>query len=197
MIAQAAVQGGRNQSGMTSAVIGALTLDRCLSAHRTLMDRDIRGLAGSFHRALARRHRVPWALATATDLRVTGACDGRTRGALSLRQRYLTRVAGLGVRSSGVRIAFLEVLSLVHSPWRLLLPPIALQVMLDGVVRPSRTRPAPADAPDGPVGLAPRATEGSALGLPTPLPDVHALQGTPDGHAGRGAADLASTVTAG
>jgi 2-polyprenyl-6-methoxyphenol hydroxylase-like FAD-dependent oxidoreductase len=158
------------QQGMTSAVLGALTLDRCLSAHRTMMDGDIRGLAARFHRALARRHRVPWALATATDLRVTGAGDGRTRGALSLRQRYLTRVAGLGVRSSRARVAFLEVLNLVRSPWRLLLPPIALQVMLDGVVRPNRTGPARAGSPGGPVGLSPRTTEEQALGIADATP---------------------------
>ena len=49
----------------------------------------------------------------------------------------------VGVRSSAGRVAFLEVLNVVRSPLRFLLPPIALQFILDCIGRSERRVPQP------------------------------------------------------
>src|SRR5262249_37147443 len=59
--------------GMAKAALGAMTLRECLSQCR---DRDLSGLPHRFQRKLARVNASPWALATASDIRVPGVEGG-------------------------------------------------------------------------------------------------------------------------
>jgi 2-polyprenyl-6-methoxyphenol hydroxylase-like FAD-dependent oxidoreductase len=103
--------------GMTTAAIAAVSLDRCLSVHRSSRGpRDLNGFARCFLKELGRINRAPWALATGQDYRYRGTQGASVTRKTKFMNWYMDHVFQLGTRNAAVRRRFLEVQQMVKSP---------------------------------------------------------------------------------
>ncbi len=122
--------------GMTTAALGAETLEACLREHRRRhLDGDLKGLARSFQRKLAATNKAPWMLATGEDFRVRGVEGGKPNAANRFMHRYMDRVLELSTEDASVRLALLEVFNLLKPPPAILRPSIAAKVLRRVVTR--------------------------------------------------------------
>jgi flavin-dependent dehydrogenase len=113
--------------GMSTAALGAVTLDECL---RRFGSDSPDGLAGHFQKQLAKANRRAWLLATGEDYRYTEA-EGLPPGRFTrVMHRYLDRVTALSTRSPAARVRLLEVLHLVRSPMSLFSPEMVLRSLV-------------------------------------------------------------------
>lgn len=118
--------------GMTTAAMGAETLEECLAEHR---DGDFAALSRRFQKKLAKVNAGPWLLATGEDFRVRGTEGGKAGLSTRLAHRYVDRVLELSLRDLGVRYTFLEVFGMLKPPTALFGPAIAAKVMREALFR--------------------------------------------------------------
>jgi 2-polyprenyl-6-methoxyphenol hydroxylase-like FAD-dependent oxidoreductase len=127
--------------GMTTAAVGAETLDACLRKQRLRRPAgDLDGLARRFQRALARRNADAWMFSTGEDLRfptTTGMTAGRV---LRAQHRYLDRIEAASTRDPAVGDVYVRAFGMLERPTALFRPR-----MVAAAVRAGRAavRPAP------------------------------------------------------
>lgn len=116
--------------GMTTAVLGASTLDECLHQQQQYRpDGDLTGLAKRFQKKLAKINAIPWLLATSEDYRYRGT-EGEPPSLLTqLMHRYMDRVVQLTTNHTDVRLALLEVMHMLKPPATLFQPRIVIPVL--------------------------------------------------------------------
>ena len=110
--------------GMTTAALGAITLDRCLKQSQLP-----KGFPLRFHKQLAQILKTPWLMATGEDSRwstTVGAKPGRSDRWV---QKYLDRVTVLMQDNPVLLKTFAEVVHMVKPPTVLFAPNIVLQVL--------------------------------------------------------------------
>ncbi len=115
---------------MTTAALGALTLDKCLHQQRQYRpDGDLTGLARRFQKKLAKINAAPWLLATSEDYRYRGT-EGQPPSLLTrLMHRYMDEVLQLTINNADVRLALVEVIHMLKPPATLFQRRIAIQVL--------------------------------------------------------------------
>jgi 2-polyprenyl-6-methoxyphenol hydroxylase-like FAD-dependent oxidoreductase len=122
--------------GMTTAALGALTLDQCLT--KCLTTNQQQRLTPAFQKQLARVIATPWMMATAEDGRWHTTTGPRPKGVTRLVQRYMDQVIRLAVKRPALFRAFAHVIHLVEPPTTLFRPDIVAQVAassLNGLLR--------------------------------------------------------------
>ncbi|KOP25400.1 2-polyprenyl-6-methoxyphenol hydroxylase-like oxidoreductase [Hapalosiphon sp. MRB220] len=103
--------------GMTTAALGALTLDKCLSQKLySNPDRNLIGLPQYFQKQLSKVIAVPWLMTTGEDLRWHTTEGKRPNFKTQLMQRYLEQVLLLQSESADIHKTFLEVMHMVKPP---------------------------------------------------------------------------------
>lgn len=103
--------------GMTTAALGALTLDECLNKQLSRhADGNLVGLSQSFQKQLSKIIAVPWLMATGEDFRWNTTVGGRPNLMTKLMQLYLDQVLLLAAESSDIHRLFLEVMHLLKPP---------------------------------------------------------------------------------
>lgn len=132
--------------GMTTAALGAQTLEECLSKSR---DGDFAGLSRRFQKKLAKVNAAPWLLATGEDFRVRGTEGGTAGLSTRLTHRYMDRVLELSLRDLVVRQTFLEVFGMLKPPTALFGPAIATKVLREAINR--RKKPGGTATPSQPI----------------------------------------------
>ncbi|MBE9050674.1 FAD-dependent monooxygenase [Nostocales cyanobacterium LEGE 11386] len=115
--------------GMTTAALGALTLDECLNkqlSHHA--DGNLIGLSQSFQKQLSKIIAVPWLMATGEDFRWQTTVGGRPNLLTQLMQMYLDQVLLLAAESAEIHRLFLEVMHLLKPPSVFFHPHVCSQV---------------------------------------------------------------------
>lgn len=113
--------------GMTTAALGAETLEECLKSSRNAV--GLTGISRHFQKRLAKVNAGPWLLATGEDFRVSNTDGGKAGFSTRLTHRYMDRVLALSLRDLAVRRVFLEVFGMVKPPTALFAPSIAAKVL--------------------------------------------------------------------
>jgi len=121
--------------GMTTAALGAETLQECLLENGE--GGDLAGLSKRFQKKLAKATAASWLLATGEDFRVRGVEGGKATFATRATHRYMDRLLALSLQDLGVRQTFLEVFHMLEAPTALFAPSIVLKV-LAGATRHAR-----------------------------------------------------------
>jgi 2-polyprenyl-6-methoxyphenol hydroxylase-like FAD-dependent oxidoreductase len=118
--------------GMTTAALGAETLEGCL---RSSPNAGFTGLSRRFQKKLAKVNSAPWLLATSEDLRVHNTEGGKAGFSTRLTHRYMDRVLELSLRDLEVRRTFLEVYGMLAPPSALFGPTVAAKLLREGLTR--------------------------------------------------------------
>jgi 2-polyprenyl-6-methoxyphenol hydroxylase-like FAD-dependent oxidoreductase len=118
--------------GMTTAALGAMTLDRTLNRSKSL-----RGFPLRFHKQLAQILHTPWLMATGEDSRWSTTEGAKPNWSDRIVQNYVDRVSMLMQDSPTLLTAFAEVVHMVKPPTALLMPNILLQVLASYSRHPS------------------------------------------------------------
>jgi 2-polyprenyl-6-methoxyphenol hydroxylase-like FAD-dependent oxidoreductase len=113
--------------GMTTAGLGALALDACLSEQRS-RGSALDGFARRFQKKLAAATDVPWSMTTGEDFRFPETEGKRPLGG-ALLERYLTRVHVSSARDTKVLLAFTRAMHMLAGPTELLAPRMMLRVL--------------------------------------------------------------------
>lgn len=141
--------------GMTTAALGALTLERTLCAQRRRCpDGSLAGMARRFQKALARVNAAPWMLATSEDIRYRETIGGTPTVSTRLMHHYMDQVIHLATEHPGVRRTLLEAFHMLKPPSALFRPGISLRVLRHVLTR--RLRPLAGIAPGSAVSDAQR-----------------------------------------
>ncbi len=124
--------------GMTTAALGAETLEKLLQAQRKRRPAgDLTGLSRRFQQALAKVTATPWLMATGEDLRCPGVEGGQELRQSSAIRRwlrgYVERVRLLSARDAATFQVFLEVAHLLRPPTAFFQPRIAMKVLWQSV----------------------------------------------------------------
>ncbi|MBD2564547.1 FAD-dependent monooxygenase [Nostoc linckia FACHB-391] len=116
--------------GMTTAALGALTLDESLSKQLSRhADGNLVGLSQSFQKQLSKIIAVPWLMATGEDFRWHTTVGGRPNWMTQLMQYYLDQMLLLAAQSPDIHKLFLEVMHLLKPPSVFLHPSVLRQVL--------------------------------------------------------------------
>jgi len=111
--------------GMTTAALGALTLQKTLREKR-----DLRGLSRRFQRRLGKVIKAPWLLATGEDYRYR-ATEGHGPTLMTkFMHRYMNHVIALATQSVTVRHVLLRAFSMMIPPTTLFHPRVLFRVLL-------------------------------------------------------------------
>jgi len=111
--------------GMTTAALGALTLQKTLREKRGL-----RGLSRRFQRRLGKVIKAPWLLATGEDYRYP-ATEGHGATLMTkFMHRYMNHVIALATQSVTVRHVLLRAFSMMIPPTALFHPRVLFRVLL-------------------------------------------------------------------
>jgi len=111
--------------GMTTAALGARTLDACLgSTLRRTGAPDGNGLPAAFHDALTKINDRAWMLATGEDLRYRSTEGGRRSIATRFMHRYLDAIGATTTTDQAVRLQLLRTFHMVAGPEALFSPAI-------------------------------------------------------------------------
>ncbi len=103
--------------GMTTAAVGALTLQGCLRhQRRQCPDGMLIGMSRRFQQALARVNTVPWHMATLEDFRFLEYQGGRPSPAAQRLQRYLNGVRALAFVDPQAHLQLLNVMHMLKPP---------------------------------------------------------------------------------
>lgn len=112
--------------GMTTAALGAITLDQCL---HELQHQGNRSLPQRFQKKLSQVNRVPWLLATSQDSRYPKAKRKTPSYIERLMQSYLDQVTQLTTNNTSVCLVMFEVIHLLKPITALFQPNIVFQVL--------------------------------------------------------------------
>ncbi|MFM6038829.1 MAG: FAD-dependent oxidoreductase [Sphaerospermopsis kisseleviana] len=110
--------------GMTTAALGAVTLDECLSKQENLT-----GLSRRFQKQLNKEISIPWMIATGEDFRWSTTEGGKPSLINKMMQKYLEQVLVLQSKSGEVHQLFLEVINMIKPPRAFFHPRIFMQVL--------------------------------------------------------------------
>jgi 2-polyprenyl-6-methoxyphenol hydroxylase-like FAD-dependent oxidoreductase len=123
--------------GMTTAALGALTLDESLSKQLSRhADGNLVGLSQSFQKQLSKIIAVPWLMATGEDFRWHTTVGGRPNWMTQLMQYYLDQVLLLAAQSPDIHKLFLEVMHLLK-PISVFLHLSVLRQVLQRIIKKS------------------------------------------------------------
>jgi 2-polyprenyl-6-methoxyphenol hydroxylase-like FAD-dependent oxidoreductase len=148
--------------GMSTAVLAAETLDRCLAAYLAGR-RDLAGFTAGAQKELVKPSAGAWTIATGADLRypsVEGDTRNRLRRAVdALVVRYMDRITRAATHDPEVNAALFDAIGLLAEPWSLMRPRIAWRALRPGPpaasARPVWPAPAAGPAPvRSPMGVA-------------------------------------------
>ena len=121
--------------GMSTAVLTAEALDRCLTAHLAGR-RDLAGFTAGAQKALVKPSEGAWTIATGADLRypnVKGDTRNRLQRAVgAVVTRYMDRVTRAATYDAEVNAALIGAVSLLAEPWSVLRPRIAWRALRPG-----------------------------------------------------------------
>ncbi|WP_373525778.1 FAD-dependent oxidoreductase [Nostoc sp.] len=116
--------------GMTTAALGALTLDECLSKQLSdQSDGNLIGLSRYFQQQLSKVISSPWLMSTGEDFRWPTTEGGKPDLITKLTQQYLYQVFLLQANSAQIHELFLEVLNMLKPPSAFFQPGIFIQVL--------------------------------------------------------------------
>ncbi|WP_016950285.1 NAD(P)/FAD-dependent oxidoreductase [Anabaena sp. PCC 7108] len=110
--------------GMTTAALGAITLDECLSKQGNSI-----GLSRKFQKQFNKVVNLPWTIATGEDFRWSTTEGGETSLINKLMQKYLEQVLMLQSQSPEVHQLFLEIMHMQKPPTAFFHPRILMQVL--------------------------------------------------------------------
>lgn len=113
--------------GMTTAALGAMTLDRCLKQKQA---RSLDGFPLRFHRQLAHVLQTPWMMATGEDARSATTEGAKPSWSQRWVQKYIDRVMVLMQDDPALLKTFAEVVHMVKLPTALFTPAIVLKVLI-------------------------------------------------------------------
>ncbi|MDZ8083193.1 MAG: FAD-dependent monooxygenase [Nostoc sp. DcaGUA01] len=116
--------------GMTTAALGALTLDECLNKQLSNQSNgNLIGLPRYFQKQLSKTISVPWLMATGEDFRWP-ATEGEKPDFISkFMQLYMDQLLLLQADSAEIHQLFLEVMNLLKPPSAFFQPSILMQVL--------------------------------------------------------------------
>jgi 2-polyprenyl-6-methoxyphenol hydroxylase-like FAD-dependent oxidoreductase len=120
--------------GMTTAAIGAETLEKALHERQ-----DLPGLSRRFQRQLAKANAGAWLLATSEAFRVRGVEGASPNAATRLVNPYMDRAVELSLRDLAVRRTVLEVFHMLKPPTAMFGPAVAAKVLREAVVASGKT----------------------------------------------------------
>lgn len=112
--------------GMTTAALGAITLDRCLKQEHS---NRLNGFPLRFHKQLAHILHMPWLMATGEDARWSSTEGAKPGWSDRLVQKYVDRLSLLMQDSPTLLTAFAQVVHMVKPPTSLFEPSILLRVL--------------------------------------------------------------------
>lgn len=116
--------------GMTTAALGALTLDECLTEQLSQHpDGNLIGLSQRFQKQLHKVITVPWMITTGEDLRWSTTEGAKPSLINKIMQRYMEQVLVLQTTSPHIHRVFSEVMHMVKPPTALFQPSILMQVV--------------------------------------------------------------------
>ena len=110
--------------GMTTAALGAETLEECLREKG-----DLAGLSQRFQKKLSNVNAGSWLMAMGEDFRVRGVEGGKATLATRLTHRYMDQVLALSLQDIRVRRTFMEVFHMLKAPTALFAPDIIAKVL--------------------------------------------------------------------
>jgi len=145
--------------GMTTAALGAMTLQKCLREQGS----SWRGLSRRFQERIARVNAAPWMLATGEDYRYRETVGGSPSLMNKFMHRYMDQVVRLATRSVAVRKVLLLAFNMLVPSTALFQPRVLLRVLAQ-VFKPVVRGALPRNSD-----LKRRSTVGAALhGRPSP-----------------------------
>lgn len=116
--------------GMTTAAIGALLLDECLTEQRKSHPAgDLTGMARIFQKRLSKANEKPWDLSTTEDYRYRKTDGGRPGLSALFKQVYVNQILKLSTHDIAVRAAMLKVQGMIAPPATLFHPGIVFKVL--------------------------------------------------------------------
>lgn len=116
--------------GMTTAALGALTLDECLTKQLSQHpEGNLIGLSRRFQKQLYKVITVPWLITTGEDLRWSTTEGAKPSLTTQIMQRYLEQVLVLQTTSPEIHQVFLEVMHMIKPPSALFRPSILMRVV--------------------------------------------------------------------
>lgn len=119
--------------GMTTAALGAMTLQKCLREQNG----SLRGLSRHYQKQLAKVNAAPWLLATGEDYRYRETVGGSPGLMNRFMHHYMDQVFRLATRSVSVRTVLLRVFNMLVPPAALFQPKVLFRVLLQAI-KPSR-----------------------------------------------------------
>ena len=121
--------------GMTTAALGAMTLQKCLREQNG----SLNGLSRRFQKQLAKVNATPWMLATGEDCRYPETTGGSLSLMNRFMHRYMDQVFQLSTRSVSVRTVLLRVFNMLLPPTALFQPKVFFRVLLQTITGPRAT----------------------------------------------------------
>ncbi|MFN6558499.1 MAG: FAD-dependent oxidoreductase [Nostoc sp. ChiSLP01] len=116
--------------GMTTAALGALTLDECLSKQLSQQSNaNLIGFPRYFQKQLSKAISVPWLMATGEDFRWPATEGGKPDVISKFMQLYMDRLLLLQADSAEIHHLFTEVMNLLKPPSAFFQPHILMQVL--------------------------------------------------------------------
>ncbi len=116
--------------GMTTAALGALTLDECLSKQLSQQSQgNLIGFPQYFQKQLRKAISVPWLMATGEDFRWSATEGGKPDVISKVMQLYMDRLLLLQANSPEIHQLFSEVINLLKPPSAFFQPGILMQVL--------------------------------------------------------------------
>lgn len=115
--------------GMTTAALGALTLQKCLQKQFSNSSYTVTGLTKNFQKQLAQVLKTPWLMATSDDCRWETTEGKKPDKITRLMHKYMDEVMLLSVHQPQVYKTFCQVIHMIKPPAALFAPGIAFGVL--------------------------------------------------------------------
>jgi 2-polyprenyl-6-methoxyphenol hydroxylase-like FAD-dependent oxidoreductase len=115
--------------GITTAAIGALTLQDCLQKQYQKNQHSQKGLTKRFQKQLAKVLETPWLMATGEDFRWETTEGGKPNRMTQLMHQYMDRLLQASVNDPNIYPSFLEVMHMIKQPAALFAPNLLIRVL--------------------------------------------------------------------
>jgi 2-polyprenyl-6-methoxyphenol hydroxylase-like FAD-dependent oxidoreductase len=115
--------------GMTTAALGALTLQDCLQKQYQNNQHSLTGFTKRFQKQLVKVLETPWLMATGEDFRWETTEGGKPNQITRLMHQYMDRLLQLSVSDANIYRSFLEVMHMTKQPASLFAPNLLLRVL--------------------------------------------------------------------
>ncbi|WP_414622194.1 FAD-dependent oxidoreductase [Calothrix sp. CCY 0018] len=121
--------------GMTTAALGALTLQKCLPSSFTNSQYIGKGFTKNYQKELAKVLKAPWLMATSDDFRWETTEGGKPDKITQFMHKYMDEVIILAVHKPQVYKVFAEVMHMIKKPTALFAPGIIFGVLKQMIKR--------------------------------------------------------------